>query len=245
FTTAFGHTAFSDDAYLYNYSSYGGGFYVFGSQLGTVIVPPGGYFAFSWRNPEETDLWAPSGGKPITILQSGSATGTLTYTRKDGPDGDPNFNPYGVTGTVAGSYSYPYTVPRVTGTDLSFVARADGSTENILMELDGGVDINSQIPLGPTTGEKRDHPPGLSTDVFLGYEQAQFVGRQYGEKFAAIDTSRCKFGSAGAETYLITSGTFNAGPANANNYDTEGGNVASWIYHEPNANTDQSVKQYI
>jgi hypothetical protein len=35
----FGHTPFVDDAYLYNYSTYGGGFYVYASQLGSVIVP--------------------------------------------------------------------------------------------------------------------------------------------------------------------------------------------------------------
>lgn len=248
FTTSFGHTPFSDDSYLYNYSTYGGGFYKWASEIsnGSTIVPPGGYFAFSWRNPEASDLWSNNGGKPLTILQNGQPAGTMTYLRKDGPDGDPNYNPNSVAGATAGSYSYPCTIPRVTsGSDLSFIARADGSAENVLIALDGGVDVNSQIPLGPTTGEKRDHPPGLSTDVFLGFEQAQFAGRQYGEKFAAIDTARCTFGSAGAETYLATSGTYNAGPASANSYDTEGGNVASWLYHDPRASTDQSVQQYI
>ncbi|MBU1908415.1 MAG: hypothetical protein KJ726_00015, partial [Verrucomicrobia bacterium] len=57
-TPTFGHTPFVDDSYLYNYSTYGGGFYVYASQLGSVIIPPGGYFAFSWRNPEESDLWS-------------------------------------------------------------------------------------------------------------------------------------------------------------------------------------------
>ena len=215
FNTSFPHTAGGVDAYLYNYSFYGGGFYKYASEIvnGSTIVPPGGYFAFSWRNPEESDLWSLGGGKPITILQSGQATSTLTYLRKDGPDGDPNFNPYGVAGAVAGSYSYPYTIPRVTNAaDLSFIARTDGSAENILMELDGGVDINSQIPLGPTSGEKRDNPPGLSTDVFLGYEQPQFVDRIGPEKFAAINTARCTFGSVGAETYTGGGATVNGLP---------------------------------
>lgn len=248
FDTSFAHTAGGSDSYLYNYSTFGGGFYKWASDIvnGSTFIPPGGYFAFSWRSPEESDLWAPAGGKPITILQGGLPAGSVTYLRKDGPDGDPNYNPYNVPGATPGSYAYPYTIPRITNaTDLSFIARADASTENILMELDGGVDINSQIPLGPTGGEKRDHPPGLSTDVFLGYEQAQFVARQFGEKFAAVDTARCTFGSAGAETWLAASGTFNPGPANANSYDTEGGNVASWLYHDPTAGTDQGVRQYI
>ncbi|MGZ5553160.1 MAG: alpha-amylase family glycosyl hydrolase, partial [Chthoniobacterales bacterium] len=233
FNFSFPHTAFSNDSYLYNYSYYGGGFYTYASAIanGSVIVPPGGYFVFSWRNPEESDLWSIGGGKPVTILQGGQSTSTLTYTRTDGPDGDPNFNPYGVAGAVAGSYSYPYTIPRVTdASDLSFTARTDGSAENILMELDGGVDINSQIPLGPTTGEKRDHPPGVSTDVFLGYEQAQFVDRIGPEKFAAIDTSRCTFGSVGAETYT-------GGGATVNGFGTnpQDAAAATFVYHEPTA----------
>ncbi len=194
-------TAFPAGAYLWQYATGttdGGdqmtGFYytVPSNQVvGDLIIPKGGYFAFSWRNPEESILWKPGGGTPITILQNAQAASTMTYLRKDGPDGDPNFNPYGVAGAVPGSYSYPYTVPRITdGSNLSFIARTDGSAENVLMEFDGGVDINSQIPLGPTSGEKRDNPPGLSTDVFLGYEQAQFVERQYPEKFAAKDSDQ-------------------------------------------------------
>jgi len=233
FNTSFPHTAGGVDAYLYNYSTYGAGFYQYASNIvnGSTIVPPGGYFAFSWRNPEESDLWSLGGGKPITILQGGQPTSTLTYIRKDGPDGDPNFNPYGVAGAVAGSYSYPYTIPRVTNaSDLTFVARTDGSAENILMELDGGVDINSQIPLGPTTGEKRDNPPGLSTDVFLGYEQPQFVDRIGPEKFAAIDTARCTFGSVGAETYTDGGATVNGFGNNP-----QDAAAATFVYHEPTA----------
>ena len=239
FNTSFPHAAGGVDAYLYNYSTYGGGFYQYASNIvnGSTIVPAGGYFVFSWRNPEESDLWSLGGGKPITILQGGQPTSTLTYLRKDGPDGDPNFNPYNVSGAVAGSYSYPYTLPRVTNaTDLSFTARTDGSAENILLELDGGVDINSQIPLGPTAGEKRDNPPGLSTDVFLGYEQPQFANRIGPEKFAAINTARCTFGSVGAETYT-------GGGATVNGFGTNPQDVAAatFVYHDPNAGFDAWV----
>ncbi|MCX7915514.1 MAG: alpha-amylase family glycosyl hydrolase, partial [Verrucomicrobiae bacterium] len=67
---SFPKTPFVDDAYLVNYSTYGGEFYKYASELGSVIVPPGGYFVFSWRNPRESDLWRYAGGKPITILQN-------------------------------------------------------------------------------------------------------------------------------------------------------------------------------
>ena len=239
-------TAFPGGAYLWQYASGSlpsgdtmTGFYTTvgdaGGGLGfidpAVVVPKGGYYVFSWRNPEESDAWSLGGGKPLTILQNGQATSTLTYLRKDGPDGDPNFNPYNVAGAVPGSYSYPYTVPRVTNaTDLSFIARTDGSAENVLMELDGGVDINSQIPLGPTGAEKRDHPPGLSTDVFLGYEQPQFVDRTGPEKFAAIDTAHCTFGSVGAATY--TGGGASVEGSGTNPQDAA---AAVFVYHEPNA----------
>ncbi len=232
FNFSFPHTAFTNDTYLYNYSTFGGGFYTYASAIanGSVIVPAGGYFAFSYRNPEESDLWSFAGGKPITILQSGGPTSTLTYLRKDGPDGDPNFNPYNVAGAVAGSYSYPYTIPRVTnGSDLSFTARADGSAENILFELDGGIDLNAGGPPNDPTG-KRDNPPGLSTDVFVGYEQPTFVERIAPEKFAAINTARCQFGSAGAETYTGGGATVNG--TGTNPQDPA---AATFVYHDPTA----------
>ncbi|MGI8430951.1 MAG: hypothetical protein ACR2MW_01490, partial [Chthoniobacterales bacterium] len=228
--TSFSHTAGGSDAYLYNYSSYGSGFYTYASNIvnGSTIVPPGGYFAFSWRNPEESNLWSLGGGKPLTIRQGGQPVSSLTYLRKDGPDGDPNFNPYGVAGAVPGSYSYPFTIPRVTnGSALTFTARTDGSAENVLFQLDGGVDLNgtgdSNDPIG-----KRDHPPGLSTDVFLGYEQPTFVDREGPEKFAAINTARCTFGSAGAETYTVGAATVNGGGANP-----QDAAAATFVFHDP------------
>ncbi len=188
------------NAYLYNYSTYGGGFYKYASELSTVVVPPGGYFAFSWKNPDPSDLWQNAGGKPVTILQNGQPVGTMSYERKDGRDGDKGFNPYGVPDANTTDLKYTYTVPRVTdGTNLSFFARTDASAENILLNLDGGIDLNGGA--GNSDPGLRDHPPGVTTDVFMGYEQTLYVDRQGPEKFAAINTARCTFGSAGAETY--------------------------------------------
>lgn len=199
-------------------------------QVSDLVIPKGGYFAFSWRTPEMPGVNV--GTPAISILQNGAAPSTLTYTRKDGPDGDPAFNPYGLADAVTTDYAYAYTVPRVTdGTNLSFLARADGSAENILLELDGGIDINSQMGLGPQSGDLRDHPPALSTDVFLGYEQMQFVQRVC-EKFAAVVTSRNIIGSVGAETYQATIGTagFTINNGNGTNSSTS---TATYAYHDP------------
>ncbi len=202
-------------------------------QVGDLIIPKDGYFAFSWRSPENSSLTSAS---PITILQNGQPTPTVTYMRKDGANGDPNFNPYGVSGAVAGSYEYPWTVPCVTSpNNLSFIARADGSAENMLMKLDGGVDVNSQMGLGPQTGELRDNPPAVATDVFLGYEQMQFVDRQNPELFAAVNTQQNQIGSLGAETYVtkIGSGTFTENAAGGTNPNDTDGTLATFVYHDP------------
>jgi hypothetical protein len=252
-------TDFPMGAYLWQYArgttdagdKMTGFYYTVGAKTGNqtvsdLIIPKDGYFCFSWRTPEQSNLWTNNGGQQITILQNGQPAPTMTYTRTDGPNGDPNFNPYGVANAVPGSYSYPWTIPCVTGTNVSFVARADGSTQNMIMELDGGVDINSQMGLGPQSGEKRDNPPAAATDVFLGYEQMGFADRENAEKFAAVDTTRCQIGSAGSETYITTFGseqfTENDGPTGVNSsYNTAGNTQAAFVYHDPSQSTGITV----
>ncbi len=236
-------TSFNPGAYLYQYATgpFGSnqvGFYKYASELKDVLVPPGSYFVFSWKNPDQPVALTMPGSTvgPIQILQNGQPTSTLTYTRKDGPDGDPAFNPYGLPDSNTNDYSYSITVPRVTdGTNLSILARADLSAENILLKLDGGINLNSQMGLGPQSGELRDNPPALSNDVNLGYEQPQFV-RRIREKFAAANTTRNIIGSPGSESYQVTvgSGGFSVFPGNGiNNSD----GTAGYIYHDPNNNT--------
>lgn len=242
--------SFPAGAYLYQYAtgpdgSNQTGFYKYGGELGSVIVPPGGYFIFGYRTPELSTLWPESA---ITLHQNGREVPRITVTRKDGPDGDESFNPNGLSnrgypaGATPEALTYQTTVPVVTsGSGLTILARADGSAENIMLKLDGGIDLNGTVPAGITDPAKRDNPPAVRTDTWAGYEQPVFVDRQHPEKFSAVDTSRCQTGSPGAETYSKTIGstgfTINNGPDLANNYSTEGGRQASWIYHEP----DQTV----
>ena len=245
-------TSFPSGAYLYQYAegpngSNMTGFYKYAGELNTVVVPPGGYFLFSYRTPELSTLWP---NAAITLYQTNTNSAQLeevpriTVTRKDGRDGDKSFNPYGLanrgypTNAMPVDYTYQTTVPVVKGNmPLTILARADGSAENMLVKLDGGVDLNG-TGLGADPA-KRDNPPGLRTDVFLGYEQPTFLDRQHPEKFAAADATRCQVGSPGAETYVKTVGgnvAVNNGPAGANAaFATEAGNVVSFAYHDPNA----------
>lgn len=229
-------TAFPEGAYLWQYATAGAGFYtqVEDGKI-KVIIPPGGYFAFSWRNPEESVLWKNAGGNPVTIYESdGSEAGWVSYERKDGPDGDPGFNPYGVADNTPNDFTYTYFVPRVTSqSNVSFVARVDGSAYNVMMKLDGGMNLNTNTH---SSGDPRDHPPGNegSTSVYEGYEQAQFHHRQHREKFAAKDANRNIIGSAGSESYEATIGsagvTVNAA---ATNNDFDATYTASYVYHDP------------
>jgi len=248
FSTSFPATAGGSDAYLYNYSDYGGGFYKYASDIvngnGNTLIPEGGYFVFSWKNPDPSILWSNSGGRPVTIYQNGAEVGTVDVLRRDGPNGDADFHgdtlPISsqpiISNPESDDYAYTATVPRITnGTQVNFVARADGSAENILFKLDGGIDLNG---IDHSGGDPRDNPPALATDTFIGYEQPTFIDRIGPEKFAAIDTTRCIFGSAGAETYTGGAATvagFGSNPIEAN--------AAGFVFHDPTADFDGWVPQ--
>lgn len=230
------------DEYLYQYArGYGSqvGFYKYASQLGSETVPPGSYFIFAPRTPEESPSWRNAGGSALTILQDDQPADSIQVIRRDGPDGDPGFNPYGLPDPDSTDYAYEISLPRVTSaSDLDFIVRTDGSAENILLKLDGGIDLNGTVPEGNGDPFLRDNPPAVSTDVFLGYEQPTFAGRTHAEKFAAVDTLRCQIGSAGAETYITTTGSGTGsvveGPAGANTgFPTDGGDRAAFLYHDP------------
>lgn len=240
-------TTFPEGAYLWNYADRFGrndnGFY-HTVQNGTisVIIPSGGYFAFSWRSPEESTLWSGFGGDPVTIYDNGEPASFVSYERRDGPDGDPGFNPYGVADSDPEDFAYDWFVPRITeGTNVRFVARVDGSANNVLMKLNGGIDLNGANHPG---GDPRDNPPALSRDFVLGYEQANYVHRQHPERFAAQATGvRDILGSAGAETYEVLIGT-----GIVTNYAGSGTHAAlsiapDFVYHDPGDVTDTAAPQ--
>jgi glycosidase len=219
-------TVFAPGARLKNYSPYGGPFHASvggdgrlraDGSLDPVTIPSGGYFAFSYDVPELPAIWQGTGVQPIEIQESGIPVPTIPVQRRDGANGDP-------------AYTHTVQVPVVRDpANLRFVARADGSATNILMKLDAGIDLNSQM--GFTAG--RDNPPGAARDTFLGYEQMRFVARSV-EKFAAevTNTGREIIGSPGAETWQCTIGSAGFIRNNGGGVSTDTG-TADWVYHDP------------
>lgn len=230
-------TVFAPGARLKNYSPYGGPFHASvggdgrlraDGSLDPVTIPSGGYFAFSFDVPELPAIWQGTGVQPIEIQENGIPVPTIGVQRKDGANGDP-------------AYTHTVQVPVVRDpANLRFVARADGSATNILMKLDAGIDLNSQMGPGFTSG--RDNPPGAARDTFLGYEQMRFVARSV-EKFAAevTNTGREIIGSPGAETWQCTIGSTGFIRNNGGGVSTDTG-TANWVYHGPeNADIDGST----
>ena len=245
---------FPEGARLFNYSYHDGPFKVkvAGGKLRNmndtpIYVAPGKYYAFSWRTPEMPPCWGEgltNDVQPIQIFENGARAGTVVTTRKDGRNGDPAFNPYGLPDANNSDYTYAMRIPRVTSSsNLAFVARADGSAENILMKLDGGIDLNAQLDIVSQVPGTRDNPPGAAHDKFLGYEQMKYV-RRVAEKFAARQTARNVIGSPGAETYRCTIGSNGFVVVDGGGVSTTNGTV-NWAYHNPtNAHHDGVTLQF-
>ena len=163
----------------------------------------------------------------------------MTIRRTDGSDGDPGFNPYGLPDDNTTDFSYYASIPRVTSDKkIKFMVRADGSAENVMLKLDGGIDVNGN--------GRRDNPPALSTDVLLGYEQMNFVDRQGPEKFASRDVGRNVIGSLGAESYWwnVASETFSSVNGSGDGANSFPDDTADWVFHDPEQNNDQGEKQF-
>jgi glycosidase len=250
-----GGAVFPDGARLFNYSMFNKGHQVkveegnIVNMDGTAIyMAPNEYVAYSWRIPEMPLVWGnelTAEKRPIMITENGQPVGSVTVPRRDGRDGDPAFNPYGLSDPDTTDYTYSIDLPRVTSsTNLSFIARADGSAENILMKLDGGIDLNSQMAFTSEDYGTRDRPPAITKDRLLGFEQMQYVQRVC-EKFAARDTGANNIiGSLGAETYMATIGSAGFTYVAGSGENTSAG-TAEWVYHNPeDVHSDGSTLQF-
>lgn len=237
-------------------SSGGGTVYVGGQSIPSgggaieILIPSGGYIMYGLQGPEASRAGRTDA---ITLRQNGTNAPRITTFRRDGVDGDAGFNPsypFAMRGSVdafgnvvgganVSNRTYAIDLPVVTNSAFDVVIQTDASAVNVLTKLDGGMDLNSQMSLGPTSGfDRRDNRPGSVSDVFLGYEQAGFQFRHGPEKFAAMATNRNNTVSDGAETYHYTvGGSAQVVNANGNDWTLTTG-TAAWVIHSPsNATT--------
>ena len=196
----------------------------------------------------------------IALRQNGHDVPHITVYRTDGINGDTNgYNPlfpfkmrgsvdaYGnvIGGVHVSNLTYAIDIPVVTNAPFDILVRSDASCSNTLVKLDGGTDLNSQMGLGTLTADGsaptnlldlRDNKPGYASDVFLGYEQAQFQFRNGPEKFAAHIATSNNIVSANAETYSYTTGGGNNVSAGSGYGANITASTATWVLHDPTNN---------
>ena len=263
--TKVGGEEFPRDTYLYDYASdmympyfenagpeaaYAMGYDI---QDGKINLPPNSYAIWSWKNPDPSDLYptpypdcftdsdprryAPD-SRVITLMENGHVAKPVYVTRKDGVDGDPNFNPYNVADTNATDYSYTIALPCITnGTDVTLEVKADGSAEWLHLRLDGGMDFGNWNH--QEEGDWRDNPPGVSSDFLLGFENCSpyFNKRMWAELIASADTPHCKIGTAGATSYEVALGSAPVAHEYEGEKTTDDLKQVGFVYHDPNADS--------
>ena len=289
------HT-FTYDPYLYDYASdmYMPYFchddsiqadYAYGHDLAwhNVKFPNNSYAIWSFKNPDPSLLYpspyreecfidddyriiAPD-SRVITLFEDGHVVEPVWVTRKDGADGDPNFNPYHVVDTNATDYSYRIAIPRITkGTNVTLQVKADGSAERLLLRLDGGMDFGNHTPepdpdhrgedgwghywesqqWGQDKVDRpdwRDYPPGSAHDFYLGFEEGKsyFNRRIWSEKFAAVDTAYCRIGTLGATSYEVIGDASPTVGENSEIDNTPSCQAPGFVWHNPGMDTEIPV----
>ena len=220
-----------------------------------LTIPSDSWVMYGYQWPEASR--ANVSTNAIILRQNGAEVPRATVYRTDGTNGDTAYNPifpfkmrgsvdqFGnvIGGVNVSNLTYAIDVPIVTNANFDIIVRSDASCSNTLVKLDGGIDLNSQMGLGPTSAtglaptnflDLRDNPPGYATDVFLGYEQTAFQFRNGPEKFAAKNTLSNNIVSPGAETYYYTVGG-GSNIVSGSGYGQSVGQTATWVYHDPNA----------
>ena len=232
-----------------------------GSGAIELVIPSDAWVMYGEQWPE------PSRANPATnavvFRQGGVQVPNITIYRTDGTNGDPNYGPmfpFKIRGSVdpytgqpvlapgegnVSNLTYAINIPVVTNAPFDILVRSDASTSNTLVKLDGGIDLNSQMGLGPTNFQSgiaptnfldlRDNKPGYADDRLLGYEQTAFQFRYGPEKFAARNILSNNIVSLGAETYYYTIGGANTVVPGAGFGAGITNQTAIWVYHDPAA----------
>jgi hypothetical protein len=232
-----------------------------GSGAIELVIPSDAWVMYGEQWPE------PSRANPATnavvFRQGGVQVPNITIYRMDGTNGDPNYGPmfpFKMRGSVdsytgqpvvapgegnVSNLTYAINIPVVTNAPFDILVHSDASTSNTLVKLDGGIDLNSQMGLGPTNFQSgiaptnfldlRDNKPGYVDDRLLGYEQTAFQFRNGPEKFAARNILSNNIVSLGAETYIYTIGGANTVVPGAGFGAGITNQTAIWVYHDPAA----------
>ena len=226
-----------------------------------LTLPSNAWVMYGYQWPEASR--ANVSTNAIIFRQAGNEAPHLLVYRTDGPNGQAAYNPlfpFKMRGSVepyfgqpvwepgegnVSNLTYAINVPVVTNANFDILVRSDASCSNTLVKLDGGMDLNSQMGLGPTNNSAglaptnfpdfRDHKPGYASDVFLGYEQTAWQFRNGPEKFAARIVASNNIVSVGAETYYYTVGGASNVVAGAGFGADITNQTADWIYHDPAA----------
>ncbi|HEY5298056.1 MAG TPA: alpha-amylase family glycosyl hydrolase [Verrucomicrobiae bacterium] len=220
-----------------------------------LTIPSDSWVIYGYQWPEASR--ANVSTNAIILRQNGAEAPRITVYRTDGTNGDTSYNPiypfkmrgsvdqYGavIGGVNVSNLTYAIDVPIVTNADFDIIVRSDASCSNTLVKLDGGIDLNSQMGLGPTnfqTGvaptnflDLRDNPPGYADDVFLGYEQTAFQFRNGPEKFAARNILSNNLASSDAETYSYVVGGENTVVSGSGYGESITNQTAAWVWHDP------------
>jgi hypothetical protein len=223
-----------------------------------LCIPSGAWvmYGIQWPQPSQNN----PATNAIIFTQGGAQVPSMTIYRHDGPNGQTNYSPmfpFKMRGSVdaygnmvlapgegnISNLTYAINVPVVTNAAFNILVNSDASCSNTLVKLDGGIDLNSQMGLGPTTFvpgvaptnflDLRDNPPGYASDVFLGYEQTAVQFRNGPEKFAARNAASNNIVSLGAETYYYTVGSSSNVVSGAGYGANITNATAAWALHDP------------
>ena len=230
-----------------------------------LTIPSASWVIYGYQWPEASR--ANVSTNAIVFRQGGNEVPHITVYRTDGVNGDTNtYDPlfpfkmrggvdqYGnvIGGVHVSNLTYAIDVPVVTNANFDILVRSDASCSNTLVKLDGGMDLNSQMGLGPLAFngtaptnflDLRDNKPGYASDVFLGYEQTAFQFRNGPEKFAARNIASNNIVSPGAETYYYTVGGGSNVVSGSGYGATIDNETATWVYHDPAATNTAVLPQ--
>jgi hypothetical protein len=232
-----------------------------------LVIPSGAWvmYGIQWPQPSQNNPYT----NAIIFTQGGGQVPTITVYRHDGPNGQSAYSPlfpFKMRGGVdpygnivyqpgegnVSNLTYAIDIPVVTNAPFNILVNSDASTSNTLVKLDGGIDLNSQMGLGPTSFQAgmaptnfldlRDNRPGYSDDVYLGYEQTALQFRNGPEKFGARNTNNDNIVSQGAETYYYTIGGGSNDVAGSGYGARITNATATYVWHDPtNAITAQNT----